>query len=1502
MKKVLSILTAAALISTSLMTLPVSAASTAASGNSFTTQEYTYKNVAIGGGGYVDNIIFNPGEKNLIYARTDMGGAYRWDEDTQSWTCLTDWIDQDNCMLNGCDSLACDPVDTNRVYIQAGEYTQIWGKNGAIFRSEDKGNTWEVVNLPFKVGANNSGRHFGERLAVDPNSNNVIYMGTRGGNGIWKSTDYGKTWSQIESFTATGDYNPGDYESYDPQEANTGVVWVTPDPSSSKKGTPCQIIYAGVCNNVGEESIFVTRDGGETWSALEGQPTYALVRNDTTRELPLLPAHGVLSSKGMLYIVYTDSVNEYDEEKGDIWRYNTKTGEWKQISPVPSSSSDDYFGYGGISIDAQNPDTLVVSTDEQWWPDANMYRSTDGGETWTPFWEWNGYPSRKTRFKMDISFAPWLENDDVVEPDAPIKIGHMIGNVSIDPFNSDRMMYGTGATVFGTNNLTDMDKGETITISCMVKGIEQTVAPVLISPESGDVHLISGLYDVCGYVHKDLDSVPAAQMDTPKFSSTVSMDYAEENQRKFVRVGSYSNACSSPRIGISWDQGEDWYTVNNCWDSSSTDSTGGGSVAMSADGDTIVWAPDNPSIAVHYSTDTGSSWTECSGVPAQSKVFSDRVNSSKFYAYKDGTFYISTDGGKTFTETVTGLPYNANLKVMTGIEGDIWLAGTSDNSEESAHGLWHSTDSGKTFTRLSTVDVAETVGFGKAADGADYMAIYITGKIDGVRGFFRSDDEGQSWVRINDDNHQYGTSNSSITGDPQIYGRVYIGTNGRGIVYGDIAGSSTSSSTISNSTASFDINNPSDVSVDMTLNGNTLDGIYNGDTALTEDTDYTVSGSTVTIFSSYLAKQPTGTVSLKFDFSAGIDRTLTIKISDTTIASLSEATASTTAGTAPTLPSEITATYNDGTTADVAVTWDEIDPSSYAGEGTFTVYGTVEGTTLKVTCTVTVKALPTISSIEDTTATTTVGIAPTLPSTVIATYTDGTTADVTVTWDEIDESSYAEEGTFTVYGTVEGTTLKASCTVTVKALPTISSIEDTTATTTVGIAPTLPSTVIATYTDGTTADVAVTWDEIDESSYAEEGTFTVYGAVEGTTLKASCTVTVNEKPVVVTGNLEVQEFNFNTAASTNGITSHFKLINNGTTAIDLSKITLRYYFTKDNTQSQTFWCDWSNVDSSNVTSTFVSLDSAVDGADTYLQIGFTSEAGTLAPGAYVEIMGRFSNNDWSNFTQTNDYSFNSTDTSYADWTKVTAYDDGTLIWGVEPAGSGSSTPEPTPTPATISSLADAAVSTIAGTAPTLPSTVKATYSDGTVKNVAVTWDEIDESSYAEAGTFTVSGTVADTSLKASCSVTVKEAAEVTGDLTVQMFNGNTQATTNGIAPRFKLTNTGSSSIDLSKITLRYYYTEDGAQSQSFWCDWSSVGSGNVVGTFNDGYLEISFASDAGTLAPGAAAEIQARFAKNDWSNYNQADDYSFNSSAASYTDWTKVTAYNDGLLIYGVEP
>jgi len=147
-------------------------------------------------------------------------------------------------------------------------------------------------------------------------------------------------------------------------------------------------------------------------------------------------------------------------------------------------------------------------------------------------------------------------------------------------------------------------------------------------------------------------------------------------------------------------------------------------------------------------------------------------------------------------------------------------------------------------------------------------------------------------------------------------------------------------------------------------------------------------------------------------------------------------------------------------------------------------------------------------------------------------------------------------------------------------------------------------------------------------------------------------------------------------------------------------------------------------------------------------------------------------------------------------------------------------------------------------------------------------------------------------------------------LKVQHKQASASVTDGEIKPHLRIHNTGSTSVALSTLKVRYWYTRDTAQPQTSNCDYAFVGCGNVTLTFvqitpvtgADFYLEVGFTTGAGSVAAGGnSGEIQTRFNKNDWSSYNELDDWSYAANAA-FADNSKVTLYQGGALVWGSEP
>ena len=151
--------------------------------------------------------------------------------------------------------------------------------------------------------------------------------------------------------------------------------------------------------------------------------------------------------------------------------------------------------------------------------------------------------------------------------------------------------------------------------------------------------------------------------------------------------------------------------------------------------------------------------------------------------------------------------------------------------------------------------------------------------------------------------------------------------------------------------------------------------------------------------------------------------------------------------------------------------------------------------------------------------------------------------------------------------------------------------------------------------------------------------------------------------------LKVQDRSHDNENPDNTLYALFQMINTGTASVPLSSLTMRYWFTNESPADPlVFECDWAQVSCGNVKSKFVVLASPVTKANTYVEIGFTAAAGSIAPGQNSgEIQTRIHHVNWSEFITTDSYSFISDESFvYKDTQTVTLYLDGVLVWGVEP--------------------------------------------------------------------------------------------------------------------------------------------------------------------------------------------------------------------------------------------
>ena len=685
---------------------------------------YQWQSIPFGGGGYVSGFAYHPKQANLLYARTDVGGLYRFDYDSGSWLQLLDSLGRDDGDLKGVLSIALDPNNPQKVYVAGGMYLGQWSRKGAILRSQDQGGTWQKTELPIHVGGNSDGRGSGERLVVDPHDGKVLWFGSNA-DGLWKSTDGGESFHNVSSPVVS-------------------MSLVAIDPETGE-------VYLGSVD--GDGGLLVSRDSGRSFSRAAGTP-------------PQVPQHMAFARDGSVYVAFAEArdnktLNPSNAENGSVWKRDV-AGQWSDVTPVKPDSNVK-FGYSGIDV---GPDgTIAVSTLDRWNGGDDIYLSRDGGRHWMGL---------RDKSHHDMTSYPWLTDFAHGQE----QMGSWDSDLKINPFNKDEMIY-VGPWV--SRNLSDAGVGKPVQWDFRTRNLEETCVMQLVAPIQG-AKVMAAMGDDAGAAWYDITKPPFEALFRPARETNRSIDYASARPSFMARTsdGGPTYGYTSEDGGRTWKpfpatpykppkDGHDWRSP--------------GVLAISAGGASIVWVPEKEN--AYYSTDNGRTWRESSGWPTSGRerqlvVISDKAADKVFYVFDAaGTIYISTDDGAHFQPMIEGVPKiesweQSQLAVVPDRVRDLWLA--------APYGLLHSPDFNTPMTKVPRVTVAWAVGFGAPMVKGGYPAVYMWGKVKNQEGIWRSDDKGESWRRINDDAHQF--AGMLITGDMREPGVVYIAPGARGLMVG----------------------------------------------------------------------------------------------------------------------------------------------------------------------------------------------------------------------------------------------------------------------------------------------------------------------------------------------------------------------------------------------------------------------------------------------------------------------------------------------------------------------------------------------------------------------------------------------------------------------------------------------------------------------------------------------------------------------------------------------
>lgn len=804
--------------------------------------KYQYSNLPIPGGGFVTGFSYHPNTEHILYAKTDIGGTYRFDFENNRWVSLIDHVTGENLSETYPLAIGLDPLYENRLYIACGLGYDL-EKNGVFCVSDDYGKTFIYYPLPCPVHGNAPGRGAGTRIAIDPADSDIIYFASQTG-GLLVSKDRGKTFSRLPV-----------------PETHTIFVAAYKNNRSGNNRTTLVVSTAGLDHAFKQNgqaikrghSLYVSYDSGNSFEKLPYPDG-----NDISSDFSRLPGrighrfdfdgqylYVTLSATGRWSYVVEDgySCDSGDATDGAIIRYpvlpDGSLGDYEDITPdkdsfhIQDSCKFDFSdfkrgkfincGFGGISSCPKVPGLLVSSTLCDREHGDMIFISKDYGNTWSI-----------SLYDLSIGgmhfHAPYMKP----EYNGGHSLIHWLSDLKINPFNENELVFNSGTGVFHTTKLLS----DNPSYSDFCQGIEETVHLNVYSPPKGDVCCIDIVGDLGGFAftdpYKPCENSFADEHHN-RYITCMNADYSDYDPMCVVVTprGNWTGQTIGGLI-LSKDQCKTFTHldlpygitpyIDTLCDTIARPNNNSGWVSISPDTNTIIWSIADgmllTSDGVVVSHNQGKTFQKVSIYDKQGillskdiplKTFSDRVDSQIFYGFSiDSRIFISIDSGNHFyeCEKPTDFPSmvlsNIDCANKAEIRGDAGKSGVFYIAMNK-HGLWKLTcdvnlaKSIVSYDDFSKADLfrvqklsqdgdsVERIGLGIPSRDADYQncqkVLYVNGNIKGTYGFYKSMDDGKNFVRINSDQEMFGEINS-IAGDAQVPGRFYLATGSRGLIMG----------------------------------------------------------------------------------------------------------------------------------------------------------------------------------------------------------------------------------------------------------------------------------------------------------------------------------------------------------------------------------------------------------------------------------------------------------------------------------------------------------------------------------------------------------------------------------------------------------------------------------------------------------------------------------------------------------------------------------------------